>query len=77
MVVAGASLSSVILKQQKGFAAPQTKKQEQKTVQSLHDNLAKRSTSASQHIDQENQCLRTGKCGNADELILFISCLLI
>jgi hypothetical protein len=31
---------------------------------SLHGNFAKRS--ANHHLDQENQCLRTGKCGNAD-----------
>jgi hypothetical protein len=65
MVVAGASLSSVLLKQQKGYAAPQTKKQEQNTIQGLRGNLAKKSTSASQHLDQENQCLRAGKCDNA------------
>ena len=38
------------------------------TIQSLHgNNFAKRSTTtaASQHIDQENQCLRAGKCNNA------------
>jgi hypothetical protein len=42
-----------------------TKKQEQNTIQGLHGNFAKRSA-ASQHANQENQCLRTGKCGNAD-----------
>jgi hypothetical protein len=33
----------------------------------LYGNLAKRSTTAaaSQHIDQENQCIRAGKCNNA------------
>ena len=31
---------------------------------SLHGNFAKRI--ANQHLDQENQCLRTGKWGNAD-----------
>jgi hypothetical protein len=51
MVVAGASLSSVLLQQQKGFAAPQTKKQEQNTIQNLHGNFAKRSAAASQHLD--------------------------
>jgi hypothetical protein len=64
MVVAGASLSS-LLKQQSGYAAPQTKKQEQSTIESLRGNLAKRSA-AGQHSDQENQFLRaSGKCNNA------------
>ena len=31
----------------------------------MHGNLAKRSTAASQHIDQGNLCLRAGKCNNA------------
>jgi hypothetical protein len=57
MVVAGASLTAI--QQQKGFAAPQTKKQEQNTIQSLRGNFEKRGSS--QHIDQENQCLRAGK----------------
>jgi hypothetical protein len=62
MLVAGTSL--VTLQQHKGYAASQTKKEEQSTVQSLRGNFAKRS--ASQHIDQENQCLRTGKCNNSN-----------
>jgi hypothetical protein len=36
----------VLLQQQHAYAAGQTKQQEQKTVQSLHGNLAKRSTTA-------------------------------
>jgi hypothetical protein len=62
MLVAGTSL--ITLQQHKGYAASHTKKQEQSTVQSLRGNFAKRS--ASQHIDQENQCLRTGKCNNSN-----------
>jgi Na+-transporting NADH:ubiquinone oxidoreductase subunit NqrC len=63
MVVAGVSLAS-LLKQHQVHAAAQTKQQEQNTVQGLRGNFAKRS--ASQHANQENQCLRTGKCGNVD-----------
>ncbi|MBV9176183.1 MAG: hypothetical protein JO297_04020, partial [Nitrososphaeraceae archaeon] len=44
MIVAGVSLASQ--QQQRGYAAPQTKKQEQSTIQSLRGNLAKRSTTA-------------------------------
>jgi hypothetical protein len=67
MVVAGPNLA--LLQQHQGHAASQTKKQEQSTIQSLRGNFAKRSITAAasqQHLDQENQCLRAGKCGNAD-----------
>jgi hypothetical protein len=66
MLVAGPNM--VLLQQHQGYAAPQIKKQEQNTIQSLRGNLAtKRGAAASQqHLDQENQCFRTGKCGNAD-----------
>ena len=56
MVVAVVSLDS-LLKQHQGYAAPQTKKQEQNTIQGLHSNLATK-RAAGQHADQENQCLR-------------------
>jgi hypothetical protein len=62
MLAAGTSL--ITLQQHKGYAASQTKKQEQSTVQSLRSSLAKRSVS--QHIDQENLCLRTAKCNNSN-----------
>ena len=62
MLVAGTSL--VTLQQHKGYATSQTKKQEQNTIQGLRGNFAKRRSS--QHIDQENQCLRTGKCNNSN-----------
>jgi hypothetical protein len=61
MLVAGPNMA--LLQQHQGYAAPQTKKQEQNTIQGLRGNLAKRS--ASQHLNQENQCLRAGKCNNA------------
>jgi hypothetical protein len=66
MLVAGPNLA--LLKQHQGYAAvaSQAKQQEQKTIQGLRGNLDKRSTVASQqqHLDQENLCLRTGKCSN-------------
>jgi hypothetical protein len=64
MLVAGTSLA-ILQKQHQGYAAAsQAKQQEQRTIQNLHGNFAKRSTSQ-QHTDQENECLRTGKCSNA------------
>jgi hypothetical protein len=62
MLVAGPNMA--LLQQRQGYAAPQTKKQEQNTIQGLRGNLATK-RAAGQHADQENQCLRTGKCGNA------------
>ena len=62
MLVAGTNLGT--LQQHQGYAASQTKKQEQSIVQSLRGNFAKRSVS--QHIDQENLCLRAGKCNNSN-----------
>lgn len=64
IVVAGISLTS--LQQQPGYAASQAEKHEQSTIQNLRDNFDKRSSESQQHIDQENLCLRAGKCNNSN-----------
>lgn len=63
MLVTGPTLAIF----QQAHAATKTKKQEQNTIQGLRGNLPIRTAAASQqqHIDQENQYLRTGKCSNA------------
>ena len=63
MLVAGTNLGIL---QQQSHAASQTKQQEQKTVQDLRGNLAKRSTTRQQHMDEENLCLRDSKCNNSN-----------
>jgi hypothetical protein len=55
----------VLLQQHQVHAAPQIKKQEQSTIEALHGNNFA-SAAGQQHTDQENQCLRIGKYGNAD-----------
>jgi hypothetical protein len=65
MLVAGPNMA--LLQQHQVHAAPQTKKQEQSTIEGLHGNdFAKRSAAGQQHTDRENQCLRIGKYSNAD-----------
>jgi hypothetical protein len=56
-----------LIKQHQGYAASQTKQQEQSIIQSLRGNFGKRDTTASQqHSDQENHCLRAGHCKNSN-----------
>ena len=62
MLVAGTNLGIL----QQSHAASQTKQQEQKTVQDLRGNLAKRSATRQQHMDEENQRIRAGKCNNSN-----------
>jgi hypothetical protein len=58
LVLAGTNLG--ILQQR--HAASQTKQQEQKIAQDISGNIDKRSAASQQHMDQENLCLRDGKC---------------
>jgi hypothetical protein len=62
LAVAGTNLGIL---QQQSHAASHAEKHEQNTIQNLRDNFEKTS-SASQHLDQENLCLRAGKCSNSN-----------